>query len=45
MARFKPVRGKAKGTPAKQGVLPCMILLISGFLLISMLFYLMLKGE
>jgi hypothetical protein len=42
MAKYKPAKsGKSKETfnPKAQGAIPCLILIIGGFLLISLLFY------
>lgn len=43
MARFKPAKSgkKSKETlsPKAQGAIPCLILIIGGFLLISLMFY------
>lgn len=43
MAKFKPAKaGKKK--PKRQGMIPCLILLISGMVLVSLLFWAMLKS-
>jgi hypothetical protein len=44
MAKFKPARGK---TPAKsnRGAIPCLILLVTVFLLLFLLFYAVLKSS
>jgi hypothetical protein len=42
MAKFKPVRSKKKTAPV-QGGLPCVILLLSGFVLVLVLLFLILK--
>jgi hypothetical protein len=39
MAKFKPARAKAKGTPAPPGGLPCVILLIAGIVLVMLFLY------
>lgn len=40
MAKFKPVKkGGGKKQPANPGALPCVVIVISGILLLSMLFY------
>lgn len=44
MAKFKAARGKAKIAAPRAGV-PCLILLISGLLLLSLLFYMMIKSS
>ena len=42
MAKFKPAKGKRKGTPVPQGGVPCVILLTAGMLLVMLfLFYVM----
>jgi hypothetical protein len=45
MAKFKVARGKAKAKePRARGLIPCLILLITAFVLINLLFYAMLKS-
>ncbi len=45
MAKFKPAGSrKAKAPRSNRGVIPCLILLVSGFVLIFLLFYAMLKS-
>ena len=39
MAKFKPVRAKKKDAPRVQGGLPCVILLISGIILVMLFLY------
>ena len=39
MAKFKPVRAKRKGKAMPQGGLPCVILLISGIVLLMLFLY------
>lgn len=39
MAKFKPVKAKAKTTPTPRGGLPCVILLISGLVLVLLFLY------
>jgi hypothetical protein len=40
MAKFKPARGKKRSsTPAPQGGLPCVILLIGGIVLVMLFLY------
>jgi hypothetical protein len=42
MAKFKPVRAKRKAAPLPQGGLPCVILVISGMVLLMLfIFYVM----
>jgi hypothetical protein len=44
MAKFKPVRAKSKsGAAAPNGGLPCVILLISGFVLVLFFVYFVMK--
>jgi len=43
MAKFKPARGKRKATSSR-GAIPCLIVLISGAVLLTMLFYSILKS-
>ena len=46
MAKFRPVKGKSKGagTGAHSGI-PCVILLVVGMFLVSLLFYAILKSN
>jgi hypothetical protein len=39
MAKFKPVRGKKKASPAPPGGLPCVILVIAGIALMMLFLY------
>jgi len=39
MAKFRPARSKKKGTPAPQGGLPCVILIILAMLLVMLFLY------
>ena len=43
MAKFKPARGKAKGTRAPQGAVGCVILVILGILLVMLFLYFALR--
>jgi hypothetical protein len=43
MGKFKPARAKKKGASSR-GAVPCLILLVSGIALISLLFYAILKS-
>ena len=44
MAKFKPVRPKAKGkAPQTRGAIPCIIFLILGMSFLILLFYAILK--
>jgi len=43
MAKFKTAKGKPKQRPTK-GLVPCLLLIISGIALVSMLFYGMLSS-
>lgn len=43
MAKFKPVKPKSKSAPAPQGGLPCVVLLISGFVLLLFFIYFVMK--
>jgi hypothetical protein len=46
MARFKLVKGKSKtAVPGARGGVPCVILLVSGMFLVSLLFYAILKSS
>ncbi len=45
MAKFKPARGKPKGTRAPQGAIPCVILVILGILLLMLFMYFVMKGS
>ncbi|HUE02182.1 MAG TPA: hypothetical protein VMR62_21610 [Bryobacteraceae bacterium] len=44
MAKFKPVKAKSKSRAAPQGGLPCVILVISGFVLILLFIYFVMKN-
>jgi hypothetical protein len=39
MAKFRPAKGKARKTRAPQGGVPCVILVISGMLLVGLFLY------
>jgi hypothetical protein len=39
MAKFKPAKGKAKGTRAPQGAVGCVILVIAGLVLLMLFMY------
>jgi hypothetical protein len=43
MAKYKPARPKSKARAAPQGGLPCVILLISGFVLVLFFVYFVMK--
>ncbi|HTT65975.1 MAG TPA: hypothetical protein VMG35_29195 [Bryobacteraceae bacterium] len=43
MAKFKPVRVKSKSSAPPQGGLPCVILLASGFVLVLLFLYFVMK--
>jgi hypothetical protein len=43
MAKFKPVRAKSKSSAAPRGGLPCVILLGSGFALLLLFLYFVMK--
>jgi hypothetical protein len=43
MGKFKPAKGKAKPAPTR-GLVPCLIVIVSGIVLMSLFFYLMLKS-
>ncbi len=45
MGKFKPARPKgSKAPPGKPGALPCVVLVISGMVLLSLLFYLVMSS-
>jgi hypothetical protein len=44
MAKFKPVRDKKKPSSTR-GLIPCLLLIISGIVLMSLFFYLMLRSS
>jgi hypothetical protein len=44
MGKFKPVQSKKKAGPVKSGV-PCIILMISGMVLLLLLFYAVVKSK
>jgi len=39
MPKFKPVKKNAQGGPPKPGAIPCAILIITGIVLLSLLFW------
>ena len=43
MAKFKPVRAKAKGPQVPQGGLPCVIMVIAGMLLVMVFLYFVMR--
>jgi len=43
MAKFKPVRPKSKSSAVPRGGLPCVILVFSGFGLVLLLLFFLLK--
>jgi hypothetical protein len=43
MAKFKPVKA-GKKAPRKQGMIPCLILLITGMALLFLLFWSMMRS-
>jgi hypothetical protein len=43
MAKYKLAKGKRK-TPPTRGLAPCLILIVSGVVLMSLFFYFMLKS-
>jgi hypothetical protein len=45
MAKFKPARGKRKTSTRPQGAVPCVILLISGIVLVMLFMYFVLKSS
>jgi hypothetical protein len=45
MGKFKPARKKKSKTRQPSGAIPCVILLISGIVLISLLFYAILRSS
>jgi hypothetical protein len=44
MAKFKPAKGKARKSRAPQGGIPCVILVISGMLLVMLFLYYVMKN-
>jgi hypothetical protein len=45
MAKFRPIRGKKKDTgPVRSGV-PCIILMVTGMVLLLLLFYAVMKSK
>jgi hypothetical protein len=44
MAKFKPVKAKKK-TPPARGAVPCIILLIGGMALLTLLFWAILRSS
>ena len=45
MAKFKPAKGKPRGARIPQGGLPCLILLISGIVLLMLFMYFVMRGS
>lgn len=45
MGKFKPARPKGKKPPAKPGAVPCVILVISGMAMLSLLYYLVMSSS
>ncbi len=44
MAKFKPAKGKVKAKSSK-GAIPCLILILCGFLLVFLLFYAVMRSS
>lgn len=44
MAKYKPARGKPKSAGPKPGAWPCLLIIVLGIALISLMFYLSLKS-
>lgn len=44
MAKYKAARGKQRPQAPKPGAISCVVVILGGILLISFLFYLMLKA-
>jgi hypothetical protein len=44
MGKFKPARPKGSKAPGKPGAVPCVIVVISGMVLLSVLFYLVMSS-
>jgi len=45
MGKFKPARPKGKKAPGKPGAVPCVVLVVSGMVLFSLLFYLVMSSS
>jgi hypothetical protein len=45
MAKFKPVRKKPRAAPLPQGGLPCVILVVTGILLLMLFFYFWMRSN
>ena len=43
MAKFKPIKAKSKSAPAPQGAVSCVVLVISGIVLVLIFLYFVLK--
>jgi hypothetical protein len=43
MAKYKPVRAKAKGSRVPQGGIPCVIMVIAGMLLVMLFLYFVMR--
>jgi hypothetical protein len=43
MAKFKPVRAKAKRSRTPQGGIPCVIMVIAGMLLVMLFLYFVMR--
>jgi hypothetical protein len=44
VAKFKPVRGKKQRTTVPQGALPCVVLVILGFVLVMLFLYFVMRN-
>ena len=44
MAKFKPVKAKAKGSPSPQGGVGCVVLLVAGIVLLLLFMYFVMKN-
>ncbi len=45
MAKFKPAKGKAKGTRAPQGAVGCVIMVILGMVLVMLFLYFAMRSS
>ncbi|MBI4874556.1 MAG: hypothetical protein HY822_07985 [Acidobacteria bacterium] len=44
MGKFKPAKPKGKKLPGKPGAVPCVVVVLSGMVLLSLLFYLVMSS-
>ena len=45
MAKFKPAKGKGRAAPRPPAALPCVVLILTGMVLLGLFLYYVLKNE